>query len=122
MSLLQEAAQDFNVPARLLASVIDTESSGNPHAVSPVGAQGLGQLMPGTAEGLGVRDPFDVRQNIGGTARYLSQLIKHFHGDLRLAVAAYNAGPGAVEKHGGVPPFAETQNYVQRVMGLYGGH
>lgn len=95
-----------------------TESRYCPDAVSPKGALGLGQLMPGTARELGV-DPFDPAQNLAGAARYLRLQLDAF-GSLELALAAYNAGPGAVRKHGGVPPFAETRAYVREVARLYG--
>jgi soluble lytic murein transglycosylase-like protein len=118
--MIGEAARDFQVPERLLASVIANESAFNAHATSKAGAQGLGQIMPETGKGLGVSDAFDPRQNVAGTASYLAQLLRRFKGDAKLAVAAYNAGPGAVEKYRGVPPFAETVKYVEGVMGLYG--
>ncbi|MCR6700705.1 MAG: lytic transglycosylase domain-containing protein [Dokdonella sp.] len=94
------------------------ESAFNPLALSHKGAQGLMQLMPGTAGDLGVVDAFDIGENIRGGARYLAQMLKSFNGDERLATAAYNAGPGAVQKHGGVPPYAETKLYVERVATL----
>ena len=112
------AAADFGVDGALLRAVIHAESAFNPMALSNKGAQGLMQLMPGTAGDLGVTDPFDVSQNIRGGARYLSQLLKNFNGDSQLATAAYNAGPGAVQKYGGIPPYDETQVYVQRVATL----
>jgi len=112
------AAADFGVDTALLRAVIHAESAFNPMAVSNKGAQGLMQLMPGTATDLGVTDAFDVAQNIRGGARYLSQLLKSFNGDAQLATAAYNAGPGAVQKYRGVPPYDETQVYVQRVATL----
>jgi soluble lytic murein transglycosylase-like protein len=112
------AAADFGVDGALLRAVIHAESAFNPMALSNKGAQGLMQLMPGTAGDLGVTDAFDVSQNIRGGARYLAQLLKNFNGDSRLATAAYNAGPGAVQKYGGIPPYDETQVYVQRVATL----
>ncbi|NCT67104.1 MAG: lytic transglycosylase domain-containing protein [Rhodanobacteraceae bacterium] len=112
------AAADFGLDGALLRAVIHAESAFNPMALSNKGAQGLMQLMPGTASDLGVTDAFDVGQNIRGGARYLAQLLKAFNGDIRLATAAYNAGPGAVQKYGGVPPYDETQVYVQRVATL----
>jgi hypothetical protein len=101
----------------LYRSNIETESAYDPRALSPKGAIGLGQLMPQTAVELGV-DPHDWRQNLDGSARYLASLLEAF-GDARLALAAYNAGPGAVEQHGGVPPFKETQNHVRRVLAVF---
>lgn len=112
------AAADFGVDAALLRAVIHAESAFNPMALSTKGAQGLMQLMPGTAGDLGVTDAFDVGQNIRGGARYLAQLLQIFDGDTQLATAAYNAGPGAVQKYRGVPPYDETQVYVQRVATL----
>jgi len=114
----EKAAEAYGVPVNLLRAVAKAESGFDPDAVSSAGAQGVMQLMPGTARGLGVSDPFDAEQNIMGGAKYLSQLLRQFNGDTTLAVAAYNAGPGSVTKYGGVPPYAETQNYVQKVLGL----
>jgi soluble lytic murein transglycosylase-like protein len=112
------AATSYGVDAALLRAVIHAESAFNPMAVSNKGAQGLMQLMPATAGDLGVGDAFNVAQNIGGGAKYLAQLLKDFNGDEKLATAAYNAGEGAVQKYGGVPPYDETQVYVQRVAEL----
>jgi len=112
------AAASTGVDVALLRAVIHAESAFNPMAVSNKGAQGLMQLMPGTAGDLGVNDAFDVAQNIGGGAKYLAQLLKDFNGNTELATAAYNAGEAAVQKYGGVPPYDETQVYVQRVEQL----
>lgn len=112
------AAADYGVDAALLRAVIHAESAFNPMAISAKGAQGLMQLMPGTANDLGVVDAFDVSQNIRGGAQYLAMMLKNFNGDVRLATAAYNAGPGAVQKYSDVPPYAETQVYVERVATL----
>lgn len=101
----------------LFRSNIEIESAYNPGARSTVGAIGLGQLMPETARDLGV-DPHDWRQNLDGSARYLAMMLGEF-GDARLALAAYNAGPGAVEQHGGIPPYRETQNHVRRVLAVF---
>jgi hypothetical protein len=109
------AARKYGVPEDLFFRLIQQESAWNPAAVSPAGAIGLGQLMPGTAGDLGV-DPRDPSQNLDGAARYLSDQYQHF-GDWSLALAAFNAGPGAVQKHGGIPPYAETQNYVAKIAG-----
>jgi soluble lytic murein transglycosylase-like protein len=117
--LIQSAAQSAGIDPGLLEALVAAESSFNPRAVSPAGAQGLTQLMPGTAKALGVTDPFDPAQSLNGGARYLSQMLREFNGDVKLALAAYNAGPGAVRRHGGVPPFRETQDYVQRVLGRW---
>jgi soluble lytic murein transglycosylase-like protein len=112
------AAASNGVDIALLRAVIHAESAFNPMAVSAKGAQGLMQLMPGTAGDLGVNDAFDVAQNISGGAKYLAQLLKDFNGDTKLATAAYNAGEAAVQKYGGVPPYDETRVYVQRVEQL----
>ena len=114
--LINSAAQQHNVDPDLIRSVIQNESAGKRLAKSPKGAVGLMQLMPGTARDLGV-DPTDPEQNIQGGTRLLRQLQDRYGGDLKLALAAYNAGPGAVERYGGVPPYKETQNYVNRVTG-----
>lgn len=118
--IITDAAQQYGVRPALLRALMQAESSGNPQAVSPAGAQGLMQLMPGTAAGLGVTNPFDPAQNIMGGARYLRQQLDRFGGDERLALAAYNAGPGAVQRYNGVPPYPETQQYVNRVLSLAG--
>jgi soluble lytic murein transglycosylase-like protein len=112
--LFARAGARYGVPAGLLAAVAKVESGFNPRAVSHAGAQGLMQLMPGTAKGLGV-DPFDPAQAIEGAARLIASYQQQF-GSTDLALAAYNAGPGAVSRYGGVPPYAETQRYVQRVL------
>jgi soluble lytic murein transglycosylase-like protein len=110
------AAQRNGIDPALLAGLVKQESGFNANAVSPAGARGLTQLMPSTAAGLGVTDPTDPAQALEGGAKYLRQQLDRFGGDVAKALAAYNAGPGAVEKFGGVPPYAETQNYVQRVQ------
>ena len=109
------ASAEFGLDEAFLRAIIHAESAYNPRALSIAGAQGLMQLMPSTANDMGVRDAFDVDQNIRGGARYLALLLKNFNGDERLAAAAYNAGPGAVQRYSGVPPYAETQVYVERV-------
>ncbi len=109
-------AQKYGLEPEFVLKVIEAESGGNPQAVSPKGAIGLMQLMPATARALGVSDPFDPVQNIEGGVRYLRHLIDRF-GDLRLALAAYNAGPGNVQRYGGIPPFPETQQYVKKILG-----
>jgi hypothetical protein len=109
-------AERYNIPTDVFLRMIGVESSWNQGAVSPKGASGLGQLMPGTAAELGV-DPSDPYQNIEGSARYLSQQFQDF-GSWPLALAAYNAGPGAVRKYGGIPPFEETQAYVPKILGI----
>jgi soluble lytic murein transglycosylase-like protein len=114
---IHEPAQKYNLPAALIRGVIRAESNFDAAAVSRAGAQGLMQLMPGTARELGVVNPFDIEQNIDGGARYLRKMLDSFGGDIKVALAAYNAGPGTVEKHGGqIPPYQETARYIDRVL------
>lgn len=117
--LVSQNAGRWGVDPALVKAIIANESGFNANATSKTGAQGLMQLMPGTAAGLGVTDSYDPGQNVFGGTRYIRGLLDRFHGDMRLAIAAYNAGPGAVEKYNGVPPYAETQNYVQNVLSSY---
>ncbi|MPS36629.1 MAG: lytic transglycosylase domain-containing protein, partial [Stenotrophomonas sp.] len=112
------AAREFGVEEAVVRAVIHAESAFNPTALSRAGAQGLMQLMPATARRFGVSDAYDASQNIRGGVRYLSWLLRRFNGDLTLAAAGYNAGEGAVDRHGGVPPYNETQYYVKRVAQL----
>jgi soluble lytic murein transglycosylase-like protein len=114
--LVDEAARKYGVEPALIAAVIETESRFNPDAVSRAGAKGLMQLMPDTARGLGVTDPGDPVQNVLGGAKLLGQLIEKYGGNLEKAIAAYNAGSGAVDKYGGIPPYAETRKYVPLVL------
>ena len=118
-SMFTENEARYQLPQGLLAAVAQTESGGNPTAVSPAGAQGLMQLMPATAQGLGV-NPWEPAQAVRGAAQLLSKYL-HTFGSVPLALAAYNAGPGAVEQYGGVPPYRETQNYVTKITGLMAG-
>ena len=116
---MTSAAARYAVPGGLVRAVLLAESAGNPVAISSAGAQGLMQLMPATAQSCGVGNPFDPFENVDCGTRYLGGLLKRYHNNVRLAVAAYNAGPGAVNKYGGVPPYAETQAYVENVLGAY---
>ncbi len=115
--IFESAAKKYNVPATLLKAIGKAESDYNVNAVSRCGAQGVMQLMPATAASLGVTDAFDAEQNIMGGANYISQMLKKYDGDTKLALAAYNAGSNNVAKYGGIPPFEETRNYVKKVMG-----
>jgi len=114
---IHKAAQKYNLPAGLIRGVIRAESNFEVKAVSRAGAQGLMQLMPGTAKELGVDNPFDIEQNIDGGTRYLRKMLDSFGGDIKVALAAYNAGPGTVKKYGGqIPPYQETERYIDRVL------
>ncbi len=113
---VQNASEKYNLPPALVLGVIKQESGFKPQAESHCGAQGLMQLMPETAKGLGVKDSFSIEQNIEGGCKYLRQMLDRFDGNVQHALAAYNAGPGNVEKYNGVPPFAETKNYVKSVV------
>jgi len=114
--MLARAGALHNIKTDLLASVVKAESNGNARAVSRAGAEGLMQLMPGTASQLGVRNTFAPEENIGGGTAYLDAMLMRYHNDIKLAVAAYNAGPAAVDRYHGVPPYAETRAYVIRVI------
>ncbi len=114
--MLTQAGAAHNIDVDLLASLVNAESGGNVHAVSRTGAQGLMQLMPGTASSLGVKDSFQPEQNVRGGSAYLDSLLTRYHDSLSLALAAYNAGPAAVDKYHGIPPYSETRAYVARVI------
>ncbi len=116
---INNIARQHGLDPALMHAVISAESSYNPRAVSPAGARGLMQLMPATARRFGVTNSFDPIQNMTGGAKYLRWLLKHFDGNVDLALAGYNAGEGAVKKHGGIPPYRETQTYVRRVRQFY---
>lgn len=118
--IFAEASERYGVALNLLKAIGKAESGFNPQAVSSAGAQGVMQLMPSTARSLGVEDSFDARSNIMGGAKYIAGLLERYQGNTALALSAYNAGSGNVDKYGGIPPFKETQNYVQKVLSYMG--
>jgi soluble lytic murein transglycosylase-like protein len=119
---IDQAASRHNVDPNLVRALVKVESNFNPNAVSRKGAMGLMQLMPQTARQLNLKNPFDPQQNIDAGVRHLKQLLDNYNGDVRLSLAAYNAGSGAVSRHRGIPRYSETQNYVRRITNLYGGN
>ena len=118
-NLIEKYSQRNGLDKDFVKALVRQESGFNPNATSKCGAMGLMQLMPGTAQGLGVTNPYDVEQNIAGGTKYLRSMIDRFDGNEKLALAAYNAGPNAVKKYGGIPPYQETQNYVKNILANY---
>ena len=117
--LIDEYSQKYGLDSDFVKAVVKQESGFNEKATSKCGAMGLMQLMPGTAKALNVNDPYNARDNIEGGVKYLKGLMDRFGGDMKLALAAYNAGPNAVKKYNGIPPYNETQNYVKNIMSMY---
>jgi soluble lytic murein transglycosylase-like protein len=120
-AIVARQSAEHGVAPALVRAVIHQESGEDPSAISEAGAMGLMQLMPGTADAYGISDPFDPEQNVSGGTALLADLMRQYHGNVKLALAAYNAGSGAVARYGGVPPYAETQAYVRNVTSLYRG-
>ena len=120
--LIEKYSDKNGLDKDFVKALVRQESGFNHNATSKCGAMGLMQLMPGTAQGLGVANPYDIEQNIAGGTKYLRSMIDRFDGNEKLALAAYNAGPNAVKKYGGIPPYQETQNYVKNVMSIYQGY
>ena len=119
MDIIDKACEKYDMDSKLVKALVKQESGFKPDAKSKAGAMGLMQLMPKTAESLGVKDPYNPEENVDGGVRYLKQMLEKFNGNKILALAAYNAGPNAVKKYDGVPPYKETQNYVKSILSMY---
>ena len=119
LNVVNQIADKYGVDDKLVQALIKQESGFNPKAKSKAGAMGLMQLMPSTAKNLGVQDPYNIVQNVEGGVKYLKSMLDKYNGNVILALAAYNAGPGAVDKYDGVPPYKETQNYVKNILANY---